>query len=356
MAYKTRDERLMATALRLATKGLGKTSPNPVVGCLLFKNGHVIARDYHHKAGQLHAEILVLKKAGAEAAGAIVYVTLEPCSIYGRTPPCTEEIIKAKVKKVVIGAIDPNPQVKGRGVQALKKAGIEVVTGILQRECERINMAYNKYIITGLPLVTVKFAQSLDGRIATRSGSSQWVSSQQSLKFTHRLRAQNDAVLIGAGTANRDNPQLTVRLVKGRNPIRIILSESAKLKKNLKLLTDKSAPTILATSSQARVDLDVETISLPKKSEGLDLEALLRKLADRGIISLMVEGGSKVITSFLKQSLVDRMIIIIAPIVIGKGIEAVADLHIENINQTLKFKNIEYKKISSDFVVFGDLD
>lgn len=356
MAYTTSDEKLMAMALRLAAKGLGKTSPNPVVGCLLYKDGHVIAKDYHHKAGQPHAEILVLRKAGAEASGATMYVTLEPCSIYGRTPPCTEEIIKAKVKKVIIGAIDPNPKINGRGVQALEKAGIEVVTGVMQEECEKINIAYNKFITTGLPLVTVKFAQSLDGRIAIRNGSSQWISSQQSLKFAHRLRAQNDAVLIGANTANWDNPQLTVRLVKGRNPVRIILSASGRIKRNLKLLTDKNVPTILATSRKARVNFDVEIILLPKKSEGLNLEALLRKLADRDIMSLMVEGGAKVITSFLKQKLVDRMIIIVAPILIGRGIEAIADLHIKNISQTLKLKNVKCKKIGSDFVVFGDLN
>ncbi|OQX92956.1 MAG: riboflavin biosynthesis protein RibD [candidate division Zixibacteria bacterium 4484_95] len=356
MIYRTRDEKLMAMALRLAVKGLGETSPNPVVGCLLYKNGHIIAKDYHHKAGQPHAEVLVLRKAGVEASGATMYVTLEPCSTYGRTPPCTEEIIKAKVRKVIIGTIDPNPKINGRGVQALKKAGIEVVTGVIKEECKKINVAYNKFITTKLPFVTVKFAQSLDGRIATQNGSSQWISSQQSLKFAHCLRAQNDAILVGANTANRNNPQLTVRLVKGRNPVRIILSESGQVKKNLKLFTDKNAPTILATSRKARIDFDVEKILLPKRSKGLNLETLLRKLSDRDIMSLLVEGGAMVITSFLKQNMVDRIIVIVAPILIGRGVEAVTDLHIKDISQALKLKNVEYKKMGSDFVVFGDLN
>jgi diaminohydroxyphosphoribosylaminopyrimidine deaminase/5-amino-6-(5-phosphoribosylamino)uracil reductase len=361
MAHKTETERLMALALRQALKGKGYTSPNPAVGCVVVKDGKVIAADHHREAGKPHAEILALKKAGDEAKDAELYVTLEPCCNYGRTPPCVDSIIDAGIKKVVIGAIDPNPKVNGKGIEQLKKAGIDITLGVLEKECRELNRAYSKYITTGLPFITIKYAQSLDGRIATRTGSSQWISSPEALKFAHKLRAWHDAVLIGAGTANHDNPQMTVRLVKGENPLRIILTASGKLKKNLRLLTQGEAPTIIATSRKGAANFrsgkynNVEVLSLPVKAGGVDLQALLKALGRREITSLLVEGGAGVITGFLKQKLADNMILIVAPIIIGEGVNAVADLGIKTIDNSIKLFNISQKKIGSDCAVIGDL-
>lgn len=360
MTEKLKTEKLMARAISLAVKGMGYTSPNPVVGCLIVKNDKIIASDYHHKAGQPHAEILALNKAGKAAKGAVLYVTLEPCCLHGRTPPCTKAIIQAGIKKIVIGIPDPNPDVNGRGIKKLEKAGIEVVTGALEEQCRDLNKGYNKYITTGLPYVTIKCAQSLDGRIATKTGSSRWISSDESLKFAHKLRAHHDAILVGADTVNNDDPQLTVRLVKGKNPVRVILTSSGRIKNNLQIFSD-SISTIIATGSKGLDNFkrkntnNVELIKLPEKSGSLNLKVLLQKLADRGITSLLVEGGSKTITGFIKQKLADRIIVVTAPILIGDGINGIGDLGIKTINNSLKLKNIKYRKIGIDNIVVGDL-
>jgi len=360
MKYETENEQFMAKAIKLASKGIGYTSPNPAVGCVIVKNGQVIAGDYHHQAGKPHAEALALTKAGDEARGADLYVTLEPCCCQGRTPPCAKAIIKAGIKKVIVGTIDVNPAVNGRGIKRLRDAGIEVISGVLQKECESINRGYSKYITTGIPWVTIKYAQSLDGRIATKTGHSQWISSPDSLKFSHQMRATHDAILIGSKTANHDNPQLTVRLVKGKNPVRIVLSTVGRVNKNLKLFHDKQASTIIATGRQGQKILkqalpDIDTITLPVKSSGLDLKSLLNKLAEREITSVLIEGGSGVITSFIKQNLADQIIVITAPILIGEGISAIGNLNIRTIDQSKKLINIERRKIGQDYAIIGEL-
>jgi len=360
MRYKNDNENYMAKALKLAARGIGYTSPNPAVGCVIAKNGQVIAGDYHHQAGKPHAEALALVKAGDGARGADLYVTLEPCCCHGRTPPCTEAIIKAGIRSVIVGTIDVNPAVNGQGIKRLRDAGIEVVAGVLQGECEAINRSYAKFITTGIPWVTIKYAQSLDGRIATKTGHSQWISSPDSLKFAHQMRATHDAILIGSKTANHDNPRLTVRLVKGKNPIRIVLSRQGRVKKDLQLFHDKHAATIMVTGIQGRKIFkkalpDIDTIILPAKSNGLDLKSLLGKLAERGITSVLIEGGSGVITSFLKQGLVDQIIVITAPILIGQGISAVGELNIRTIDRCRKLINVERRKIGRDYAIIGDL-
>lgn len=361
MTIKLTDEKIMAYALKLAQKGIGYTSPNPTVGCVIAKDGEIITGDYHHKAGSLHAEILAINKAGDAAKGSDLYVTLEPCCVYGRTPPCTEAIIKAGIKRVVIGTLDPNPSVNGKGVKCLQEAGVDVVSGILQKQCEEINRGYNKYITTGLPYVIIKYAQSLDGRIATSTCSSQWISGDKSLQFAHQLRAKYDAVLIGVHTANIDDPQLTVRKARGKNPIRILLTDSGRIDQNLRLLTDNKAQTIIATSRKGFTRCrgksfeNVNVITLPVKSNGIDLKALLRKLGDKGILSVLVEGGSKVITSFLKQKLADSIIVITAPIIIGEGISAVNDLNIKTIDSSIKLINKKLIRLGYDCAISGDL-
>jgi diaminohydroxyphosphoribosylaminopyrimidine deaminase/5-amino-6-(5-phosphoribosylamino)uracil reductase len=356
MKYRNRDEFYMAAALHLAKRGVGKTSPNPPVGCVIVKNDTIIAGDYHHKAGKAHAEVLALGRAREKAADSTIYVTLEPCDIYGKTPPCTKALIDSGIKRVVVGAIDPNPKVNGRGIKRLRQAGIAVITGVLGGECKRLIRPYAKYITTGIPFVTVKYAQSMDGRIATKTGASRWISSPLSLRFAHQLRAQSDAILVGAGTANKDNPQLTVRLVKGKNPIRIVLAQSGKLKKDIFLLTDNSARTIVATGRDTNYPAQIERLKVPVKDKSLNLKTFLKLLGNEGIANLLIEGGAQTITNFLKQGLVDRIILVTAPLIIGEGISAIGDLKIKTIDGAIKLNNIEYKRIGADCVIMGDLN
>ena len=288
-------------------------------------------------------------------------MTLEPCSFHGRTPPCTESIIAAGIRRVVIGTVDPNPKVNGLGIKALGKKGLEVVTGVLAESCRELNRAHSKFITTRLPLVTVKYAQSLDGRLATMTGSSQWISSEKSLKFAHRLRAQNDAILVGARTAKIDDPQLTVRYIRGKNPLRMIISGSGNISRRLQLLTDNAAPVIIVTGKAGANKLTrwvgsrAEILILPARGGQLDLSALLKKLGERQITSLLVEGGAGIITEFLKQNLVDRIITIVAPIIVGRGISAVGDLGIRSIDKAKKIINVQRKKIGPDCAIIGDL-
>lgn len=345
----------MAQAIKLAQKAEGKTSPNPMVGCVIVKNGHIIGEGYHHKAGEPHAEILAFEEAGDKANGATLYVTLEPCCIFGRTPPCTQAIINNKIRRVVVGVTDPNPKINGRGLEILKNAGISISTGVMKKECADLIKPYAKYITTGMPFVTIKYAQSLDGRLATKNGSSQWISSPAALKYAHQLRSQSDAVLVGAGTANLDNPKLTVRLVKGNNPIRVVLSKSGKLKKNLRLLNDKKARTIIITSASTKFPKNCETIQISANKGSIDIKAALLELGKIGVVNLLVEGGAETITGFLKSKLADRIIVISAPIIIGDGISAVGDLNIKTIDRSLKLINVDSKRIGADCLIIGDL-
>ena len=231
------DEDYMKLALRLANKGLGKTSPNPMVGAVIVKDNRIIGQGYHHHFGGKHAEINAIESTTEDISGATMYVTLEPCCHYGKTPPCVEAIIKNDIGKVVIGILDPYPSMSGRSMEILRQHGIETKVGVLEEECRSLNEAYLKHIITGVPLVTVKFAQTLDGRIATSTGNSQWISSPASQRMAHKLRTTHDAVMVGAGTVLSDNPQLTVRLVKGRNPTRIILDSRLRIPLKAKVFT-----------------------------------------------------------------------------------------------------------------------
>ncbi|MEE9400354.1 MAG: bifunctional diaminohydroxyphosphoribosylaminopyrimidine deaminase/5-amino-6-(5-phosphoribosylamino)uracil reductase RibD, partial [Dehalococcoidales bacterium] len=217
------DEDYMKQALKLAAGGLGQTSPNPMVGAVIVKDNRIIGSGYHRRYGGEHAEINALQDAGEPLDGSTLYVTLEPCCHHGKTPPCVDEIIRHRIGRVVIGAVDPNPRVNGRSIELLKRNGIETRVGVLEAECRNLNEAHFKYMSTGIPLVTLKFAQTLDGRIATLTGDSRWISSEKFRRLAHKLRAASDAIMVGIDTVLADDPQLTVRLVKGRNPTRIIL-------------------------------------------------------------------------------------------------------------------------------------
>ena len=348
-------EKLMRQAFKLAGKGLGYTSPNPPVGAIIVKDGEIIARGYHHRAGCPHAEIEALRKAEDRSRDATIIITLEPCSHYGKTPPCADALIEAGIKKVVSAIEDRNPAVSGKGFKKLKTAGIEVVNGVEKTYAEDFYSPYFKYITTGIPFVTVKFAQSVDGRVATATGHSRWISSPQSLKFAHKLRAVNDAILVGANTLERDDPLLTTRLVKGSNPVRIVLTKSGKLNFKRKLFNDNTAPTYVAASRDSHIKPgeNYEVIYLRKRSDTLSLHDLLKKLGKMGIMTLLIEGGSEVITSFLKQKLVDKVYICLAPKIIGKGVNSTGDLGIKKVTGALNFEEIEWEKSGPDMIMSG---
>jgi len=354
------DEEYMKMALKLARRGLGWTSPNPMVGAVLVKDNRIIGRGYHHRFGGNHAEVNALQHAEANPAGATLYVTLEPCCHYGKTPPCVDAIIKNKIKKVIIGTPDPNPQVSGKSVTILNQRGIETRIGVLEEECRELNEAYFKYMTTGRPLVTIKFAQTLDGRIATASGDSKWISSEEFRKLAHRLRATNDAILVGINTVLADNPQLTVRLVKGRSPIRIILDSRLRMPLDAEIVRTRDvAPVIIAATTQADMEkeshlreLGIEVLETQSDiSGGIDLQGLLKALGERNISSLLVEGGAKVITSFLRQKLADKFIVAVAPKILGKGTDAVGELDIARISQSLPLKFQKITRAGEDIVI-----
>lgn len=348
-------DKLMAKAFKLAEKGLGYTSPNPAVGAVLVKDGQIIGTGYHRKAGLPHAEVEALKAAGDRACGATLVTTLEPCSHFGKTPPCADAIIKSGIAMVVGAMCDPNPIVCGQGYARLRSAGIEVFDGVLQERAKEFYRPYSKYIASGLPFVTLKYAQSLDGRIATKTGNSQWISSQESLVFAHKLRAINDAVIIGRTTLIMDNPKLTTRLVKGPNPIRIVVSASGKVPSDRAIFTDGLSPTYVATlSSVARNSkANFQVIPVRRGRKGLVIKDLLSKLAKMGITSVLVEGGSGVLTSFLSQKAADKIVICTAPIIIGDGINAIGDLNIKRLDRSIKLTDIKIMKLGPDMVISG---
>jgi diaminohydroxyphosphoribosylaminopyrimidine deaminase/5-amino-6-(5-phosphoribosylamino)uracil reductase len=330
------DNFYMRRALALARRGLGKTSPNPVVGALFLRDGMVIGEGYHRLYGGNHAEINAILAAQGDISRATLYVTLEPCCHHGKkTPPCLDALLKHDLARVVIGTADPNPQVNGRSIAALRERGIQTRVGVLEEECRQLNEVYFKHIQTGMPFVTVKYAQTLDGRIAAATGDSRWISSGPSLKLAHRLRSLHDSVLIGIGTALSDDPQLTVRLAKGRNPVRVVIDASLRIANDAQVLQDQNvAPTIVATTGRAdqeKVDTltrtGVKVITVPEDREGkIDLKHLLKKLGEMNISSVLVEGGAAMITTIFRQQLADKLVVITAPKLMGKGIEAIGDL------------------------------
>ncbi|MFZ5979179.1 MAG: bifunctional diaminohydroxyphosphoribosylaminopyrimidine deaminase/5-amino-6-(5-phosphoribosylamino)uracil reductase RibD [Candidatus Zixiibacteriota bacterium] len=356
------DIKYMQRALSLASRAKGHTSPNPMVGAVVVKNGRIIAEGYHKRAGGAHAEAAALEKAGSAARGATVYVSLEPCCHTGLTGPCTEKIIDGGVRKVVYAVKDPDSRVNGRGVRILRKAGIEVVGNVLKEDAVRLNEIYFGNKLHKRPYIILKTVQSLDGRIATATGDSQWISSPESLKLAHELRAEVDAVVVGMGTVRADNPSLTVRRVKGKNPYRIIVSGSLKFPSKCNLLDNNSDfKTIVASSEKAierfrrnthRSGLIFWNVKTGRDGM-LDIKDFVRKAADFGLCSLLIEGGGELVTSFLKAGLFDKYIVITAPVVIGRGADAVRDLHSRKLSDALKLKKGSCYASGCDMVFIG---
>ena len=326
------DRHAMSAALRQAEKGRGRTAPNPAVGCVILgADGAMVAEGYHERVGEPHAEAIALMSAGAAAIGSTVYVTLEPCSHWGRTPPCADALVRAGVRRVVAAIADPDPRVSGAGFRRLRDARIEVVVGIGAAAARRMNEGYLKVKRTGLPFVVLKMAMTLDGKIATQTGDSRWVTSLESRAYVHRLRDASDAVMVGIGTVLADNPALTVRLdtdqqVPGRtprNPLRIILDSRARLRLDARVLTEPGHCILITSEAADRdalaglVSAGAEPIIVSAQDGKPDLAHALRCLADRGIHSILCEGGAEVAASLLTCGLVDRLLVFIAPKVIG---------------------------------------
>lgn len=356
----TADLKYMKRALTLARKGIGKTSPNPAVGCVIVKDGTVIGEGWHKKAGGPHAEIHALEMAGAAARGADVYVTLEPCCHTGKTPPCSEALIKAGVKRVIAGMSDPNPQVSGGGLAALKQAGITTSCGLLESDCRAINRPFIKHVTTSLPYVTYKCAMTLDGNIATITGESRWISCEESRKYVHRMRARMDAVMVGVDTVLADNPQLTVRHVRGKNPLRVIVDTRLRTPESVIVLSDRHASkTFIATTEtnprvHARYLKQGATIVVCDEYDGrVSMKDLLQKLGTMGVQSILLEGGSRLAGDMLQHGLIDELVFFVAPKIIGNNGFAPFALQggITSMSEAVMLEFTDICRIGSDIVV-----
>jgi diaminohydroxyphosphoribosylaminopyrimidine deaminase/5-amino-6-(5-phosphoribosylamino)uracil reductase len=355
------DIRFMREALKMARRGYGMTSPNPMVGAVLVKEGRIIGRGFHERAGHPHAEIEALRDVqarGRGARGATLYVTLEPCCTHGRTPPCTDAIIAAGVREVVVAATDPNPKHAGRGFEVLRAAGVNVRHGVLAAEATRLNEAFNHWIVHRTPFVTVKAAMSLDGKIATKTGESKWITSPGSRERGMRLRQGADAILVGANTVVRDDPSLTVRLQGVSKSLRrIIVDSNARTPLTSKVTADDSAsPTTIVVGPDASakkvavLERKVQVWRAPARNGGIDLRWLLKKLGSENVTSLLVEGGGEVNASFLLGGFAHRVAFFYAPILIGgaDAVKAVAGGGILDAAKGLKLTDVEWERIGPD--------
>jgi diaminohydroxyphosphoribosylaminopyrimidine deaminase/5-amino-6-(5-phosphoribosylamino)uracil reductase len=353
------DLQHMNAALVLARRGLGRTWPNPAVGCVIVKDGRVVGRGWTQPGGRPHAETEALARAGTLAAGATLYTTLEPCSHHGKTPPCADAVVNAGIARVLAALEDPDPRVKGKGFARLRAAGIAVETGLGSKAAVEINAGFLMRLVQGRPLVTLKLATTLDGRIATAPGESRWITGEAARRRAHLLRASHDAVMIGAGTALADDPELTCRLpgMVDRHPVRIVVDAGLRLPLTGKLVAGAAlTPTWIVTrdgGDAARHDgfraAGVELIELPAAPQGLDLSAALQALGKRGLTRVLVEGGGKLAAGLLRQNLVDRLAWFHAPGVIGgDGIAAVAAMGQERLAEIPRFERLTLEAVGED--------
>jgi len=351
------DDYFMGIALDLAKATPHRTSPNPTVGCVVVKGGEVIAQGVTLPAGQSHAEIVALETAGAAAEGAEMFVTLEPCSHTGRTPPCTAAIINAKLKRVVAGVIDPNPLVNGRGMAILNAAGIKTNVGVLGDACAAHLAPFRCYILKKRPWVILKAAVSIDGRIATQAGHSQWITGEEARADVHQLRARADAVMVGAETARVDDPRLTVRHVTGEDPRRVVVSTDANLDPKANLLGTGAIVLHGRNAPQSRLDAlaktGTELVAISVTDQGLDLAEGLSALADRHIVSLLVEGGGALHGSLLGAGLADEGVFYIAPKLIGRGRPVIDQPSVSTINHGWRLDPVDITPMGDDVRLRG---
>lgn len=352
----------MDLAMRLAKKAKGMTAPNPIVGALVVKGTKIIGRGYHRRAGFAHAEVTALDEAGKFAKGATLYVTLEPCAHFGRTPPCVERIIKSGIKEVIVGMVDPNPLNNGTGIEILKERKIKVKVGFLEDSLRKMNEVFIKYITKKIPFVTVKVAQSLDGKIATKTGNSKWITSDKSRAYAHRIRKQYDAIMVGVNTILRDNPRLEAWFSRSQ-PIKIVVDSHLSTPQHANIFSG-SSQVIIATlptrpgqeTENRKVLAQKAKILEVKEKEGqINLKDMLKKLAQLEITNILVEGGGNLIGSLFDEELVDRVLFFISPKIIGgkEAISSVMGKGIMRIDKAIKLKYIQLRRIGEDLLVEG---
>jgi len=356
----TIDRNYMKRALALAKRARGRTSPNPMVGCVVVKNNRVIGEGFHASAGKPHAEVIALHGAG-DISDATVYVTLEPCSHDGRTPPCVNLLTERKPARVVAAMEDPNPRVSGRGIQSLREAGIAVEVGLLEKEARHLNEAFIKHISTGLPLVIAKCGMSLDGKIATHTGDSRWVTGEESRYRVHQLRDQVDAILVGSRTVMLDDPSLTTRLPqrKSRNPVRVLLDASEYLNTDRKVFRSPAdAPTWIAVTEPRDYPQADEVLEIPRGPGGVDMLCLMQELGRREITSVLIEGGGSTLASAFEAGIVDKVMFFIAPKIIGgrRAISAVEGVGTERMNDVLTLRDMTATPVGQDILIEAYVD
>jgi len=363
LRFTPEDHAYLQKALELAAAGCGYVSPNPMVGAVVVKDGEIVGTGYHRRFGDDHAEVEALREAGHLSRGATLYCTLEPCSHFGKTPPCVNRVIDAGITRAVIGTLDPNPVVNGRGVKILREHGIEVETGLLADACYELNEVFFKFITTRLPFVTLKLAQSLDGKIADANGHSKWISNAAARKLVHHWRWQNDAILVGIGTVLADNPQLTVREEPGPQPRRIIVDTNLRLPLTANVLTDAHvAKTIVIIGEECREREKIAEIEnrgarvWPLRTTpagSLDLRHLMERLGQESIAAVLVEGGRRIFSSLLEAQLADRLKCFVSPILLGDGIPAFQGLPIGGLDEAVTFTKIKWEILEDNVLLSG---
>lgn len=354
------DQAMMQRAIQLAKQSLGQTAPNPLVGAVIVKEGQIIGEGFHPGAGQPHAEIFALRNAAEQAKGATIYVNLEPCAHYGRTPPCTKALIEAGITKVFVGMIDPDTRVCGKGIQQLEEAGIKVIVGVEESDCRKLNEAFIHRIRFSKPFGILKYAMTLDGKIATTTGHSAWVSGTESRKLVHQLRAACDAVIIGGNTVRRDNPYLTTHQVSEHNPLRVVMSRTLDLPLEAHLWETQEVPTLVFTETKTNLTLQkqllkhgVEVIELPV----LNPAAVMEHLYQRGLCSVLWECGGTLAAKAIADGAIQKILAFIAPKIIGGKMapSPVADLGLEKMTDALVLENISIRSVESDLLIEGYL-
>lgn len=368
--WSNQQKRFMRMALRLGAKGLGRTSPNPAVGAVIVQEGQVVGRGYHKKAGTPHAEVNAIRDAGERASSGTLYVTLEPCNHQGRTPPCTKAILEAGIKRVVIGTLDPNPKVKGGGAEYLRSQGVEVEVGCLEMEARVLIAPFVKHTFTGMPWVRVKVASTLDGKIASRTGESKWITGEKAREFGHRLRSMSEAIMVGRGTVEADDPSLTCHMIKhgARNPLRVVLDSNLSIGLRAKIFREESKGGAvvfcrkdgnLAERASTLEGLGVRVVEVGSGPDGrLDLREVLLHLGSVGVQSILVEGGSHVHGALFDEGLVDEAFFFFAPKVMGGdgALTSVGGIGADSPGHSTRLYNVELKRLGDDILIHGYTD
>ncbi len=345
----------MSLALRLALRGRFTTSPNPICGAVVVKNGRIVGKGYHKAFGGKHAEILAIEsvKEKRDLVGSTLYSSLEPCSHYGKTPPCTKRIIEEGISEVVFAMSDPNPLVKGKEV--LEEAGIKVRSGVMEREAKERNEWYIKYVKEKKPYVSLKVAITLDGKLATKEGESKWITEEEARRFVHFLRAENDAVLVGINTILRDDPKLTVRIKGLPNKKRVVLDSKLRIPKDCQLLSEPGEIILFTSKRSKKLKMREGVKIIPVREEKglLSWSEILKELAKLGCAKILIEGGAGVISSALKEGIVDKVYIFIAPKILGRGLVFTDHLFLPSLSEAIKLEDIKVKRIGQDFLFTG---